>query len=93
MCLRCSPNHQPSVLQAPLAGPHPHPHVVRPLADTLADTLRQAAAAARIIGRPDIFAAAESGDVALVEDHATADAASVGFRDAECDAALLMFVL
>ncbi len=89
MCLCRSPSDQPSVFQAPLAGPHPHPHVVRPLADTL----WQAAAAARIIGRPDIFAAAESGDVALVEDHATADAASVGLRDAECDAALLMFVL
>ena len=32
-------------------------------------------------GRPDIFAAAKSGDLALVQDHVTADASCVGRRD------------
>ena len=41
----------------------------------------QAAAAARIAGKPDIFAAMASGDLALVQDHVTADASCVGRRD------------
>ena len=45
-----------------------HPHV-------------QAAAAARIAGKPDIFNAAASGDVKLVEDHCIADPACVHQRD------------
>ena len=32
-------------------------------------------------GRPDIIAAATSGDLALVQDHVTADASCVGRRD------------
>jgi hypothetical protein len=47
---------------------YPHPHV-------------QAAAAARIAGKPDIFDAARSGDVKLVEDHCIADPACVHQRD------------
>jgi hypothetical protein len=41
----------------------------------------QAAAAARIAGKPDILAAAQNGDFALVRDHLTADASCVGRRD------------
>jgi hypothetical protein len=41
----------------------------------------QAAAAARIAGKPDIIAAAKSGDLALVQDHVTADASCVSHRD------------
>jgi len=44
-------------------------------------SLLQAAAAARIAGKADIFTAAENGDVALVQDHITADAACVGKQD------------
>ncbi len=40
----------------------------------------QAAAAARIEGKPDIFAAMASGDLALVQDHLTADPSCVGRR-------------
>jgi hypothetical protein len=43
----------------------------------------QAAAAARIQGKPDIIAAAESGDLSLVRDHVTADPSCVGRRDAK----------
>ena len=49
----------------------------------VAYTRLQAAAAARIAGKPDIFAAAKSGDLALVQDHVTADASCVGRRDGE----------
>ena len=38
---------------------------------------RQAAAAARIVGKPDVFEAAESGDLELVKDHVLADAGCV----------------
>ena len=41
----------------------------------------QAAAAARIKGKPDIFKAAKSGDLSLVRDHVTADPSCVGRRD------------
>ena len=41
----------------------------------------QAAAAARIAGKPGIIDAAKSGDLALVQDHVTADASCVGRRD------------
>jgi hypothetical protein len=37
----------------------------------------QAAAAARIVGKPDVFEAAESGDLELVKDHFLADAGCV----------------
>jgi hypothetical protein len=37
----------------------------------------QAAAAARIAGKPDIIAAATSGDLALVQDHLTVDPSCV----------------
>jgi hypothetical protein len=37
---------------------------------------------ARLQGKPDIFEAAASGDVALVQDHLTADASCVSSRDA-----------
>jgi hypothetical protein len=47
---------------------YPHPHV-------------QAAAAARIAGKPNIISAAESGDVKLVEDHCIADPACVHQRN------------
>jgi len=39
--------------------------------------ISQAAAAARIAGKPGIFDAAYSGDVKLVEDHCIADPACV----------------
>ncbi len=42
---------------------------------------RQAAAAARITGKGDIFAAAKSGDLALVQDHVTTDASCVHAKD------------
>jgi hypothetical protein len=41
----------------------------------------QAAAAARIAGKADIWNAAENGDLALVRDHVAADAACVNKRD------------
>jgi hypothetical protein len=41
----------------------------------------QAAAASRIKGKPDIIAAAISGDLSLVRDHLTADPSCVGRRD------------
>ena len=47
----------------------------------LVDSLLQAAAAARIAGKADILTAAAIGDVALVQDHITADAACVGKKD------------
>jgi len=43
----------------------------------------QAAAAARIQGKPDIFEAARSGDLSLVRDHLTADPSCVDRRDGE----------
>ncbi len=43
----------------------------------------QAAAAARIKGKPDIFRAAERGDLSLVRDHLTADPSCVGRQDVE----------
>jgi hypothetical protein len=43
----------------------------------------QAASAARIAGKADILIAAANGDVALVQDHITADAACVGKKDKE----------
>ena len=51
----------------------------------------QAAAAARIFGKPGILRAAESGDAALVQDHVLADAASVNKRDAWCDCPSFVF--
>ena len=45
----------------------------------------QAAAAARIAGKPNIFDAAQSGDLALVQDHVTADASCVGRRSGCAD--------
>ena len=45
----------------------------------------QAAAAARIAGRGDIFKAAKDGDLELVRDHVAADPASVHKRDKEYD--------
>jgi hypothetical protein len=41
----------------------------------------QAAAAARIAGKDDICSAAQNGDLALVRDHVTADAASVNKKN------------
>ena len=41
----------------------------------------QAAAAARIVGKPGILKAAENGDVALVRDHIVADPACVHLKD------------
>jgi hypothetical protein len=41
------------------------------------------AAAARIVGKPNIFAAAESGDLALVQDHLTVDASCVNAKNNE----------
>ena len=41
----------------------------------------QAAAAARIVGKPGIHTAAENGDVALVRDHIIADPACVQLKD------------
>jgi hypothetical protein len=41
----------------------------------------QAAAAARIQGKPDIIEAAKSGDLSLVRDHLTADPCCIGRRD------------
>ena len=41
----------------------------------------QAAAAARIIGKDDIFKAAKDGNLQLVQDHVAADPASVQKRD------------
>jgi hypothetical protein len=38
---------------------------------------RQAAAAARIVGKADVFTAAENGDIELVKDHVMTDAACV----------------
>ncbi len=40
-----------------------------------------AAAAARIEGKPDIFAAAGSGDLALVRDHLTVHASVVDLKN------------
>jgi len=45
----------------------------------------QAAAAARIAGKPDVLEAAKSGDTALVRDHIAADASCVHKRDDLCD--------
>jgi hypothetical protein len=41
----------------------------------------QAAAAARIAGKPDIITAAMDGDISLVGDHITADPSSVNQED------------
>ena len=41
----------------------------------------QAAAAARIAGRPNIITAAANGDISLVGDHITADPSSVHQKD------------
>jgi hypothetical protein len=41
----------------------------------------QAAAAARIAGKPDIIRAARNGDISLVGDHITADPSSVHQKD------------
>ena len=40
-------------------------------------------ASARIIGKANVHKAALEGDTALVQDHVTADAACVGWRDSE----------
>ena len=45
----------------------------------------QAAAAARIAGKPDVLEAAGRGDTALVRDHIAADASCVNKRHFECD--------
>jgi hypothetical protein len=44
----------------------------------------QAAAAARIAGKDDIWKAAEKGDFALVRDHVTADPVSVHNKNEKC---------
>jgi hypothetical protein len=41
------------------------------------DAYCQAAAAARIVGKPDVSEVAESGDLELVKDHVWADAGRV----------------
>ena len=46
---------------------------------------RQAAAAARIVGKADVFTAAENGDIELVKDHVVADAGCVLKADSWCD--------
>jgi hypothetical protein len=56
---------------SPLPSP-PHCHCFRIL---------QAAAASRIKGKPDIFNAAESGNLSLVRDHIIADPSCVDRRD------------
>ncbi len=43
--------------------------------------ISQAAAAARIVGKPGIHTAAENGDVALVRDHIVADPACLHLKD------------
>ena len=43
----------------------------------------QAAAAARIVGQPDIITAAGNGNLSLVEDHVLADESSVNKKDSE----------
>ena len=43
----------------------------------------QAAAAARIAGKPDIITAARNGDISLVGDHITAQPSSIHQKDSE----------
>ena len=52
-----------------------------PTASLLFMPCLQAAAAARVQGKPDIFDAAQSGDLALVYDHVTVDASCVSRRE------------
>jgi len=52
-----------------------------PFTSCLPLSLLQAAAAARIKGRPDIFFAAADGDIALVADHLTSDPTLAHARD------------
>jgi hypothetical protein len=54
---------------------------------------RQAAAAARILGKPDVFEAAKSGDIELVKDHVMADAGCVLKADSEYDYLFLALAL
>ncbi len=52
-----------------------------PTASRLFMPCLQAAAAARVQGKPDIFDAAQSGDLALVYDHVTVDASCVSRQE------------
>ncbi len=67
---------------SPTPAPAPFPDLVvlfiaTPLRRHNSFIFLQAAAAARIKGKPTIIQAAESGDLSLVQDHVTADARSV----------------
>ncbi len=54
---------------------------------------RQAAAAARIVGKPDVFDAAKSGDIELVKDHVVADEGCVLKADKTYDCFFLALAL
>ena len=76
---------QPTAQQKVASDRHRMPHAANAQRATVVVTRTlQAAAAARIFGKPGILRAAESGDAALVQDHVLADAASVNKRDAWC---------
>jgi hypothetical protein len=47
--------------------------------------ISQAAAAARIVGKPDVIHAAKSGNLQLVKDHVVVDAGCVHIANGECD--------
>jgi hypothetical protein len=54
---------------------------------------RQAAAAARIVGKADVINAAENGDIELVKDHVMADKGCVLQADSEYDCLFLALAL
>ena len=54
---------------------------------------RQAAAAASIVGKPDVFEAAQSGNIKLVKDHVMADASCLLQADSEYDCLFLALAL
>jgi ankyrin repeat protein len=54
---------------------------------------RQAAAAASIVGKPDVFEAAQSGNIKLVKDHVMADAGCLLKADSRYDCLFLALAL
>ena len=63
----------------PAAAAPPPPLLTHPF------RVSQAAAAARIVGKADVFTAAQNGDIELVKDHVVADAGCVLKADSWCD--------
>ena len=74
--------------------PYPHIRILHPpFASRLDSPTRvpQAAAAARIVGKPDIFDAARTGDIELVLDHLTAVPAKANEKTAKYDLYVFKF--